>query len=113
MKDFQNISLSNAHPTTIAATKTVPTKIGNKNCSDDGPSNNNADNIRTGTESVQNKGDRPQSSPDVDFIVNLKGTEQLSCHDIESFGDTSNLDEAAKYGILTGHFHPDDDFKFQ
>ena len=44
---------------------------GNKNCSDDGPSSNNADDIYTGTESVQNKGDRPQSSSDVDFIVLL------------------------------------------
>ena len=79
---------------------------GNKNCSDDGPSNSNAYDIHTGTELVQNKGDRPQLSPDVDFIVNVKGTGQLSCHDI------ANLDEATKYRILTGYFHPDDDFKF-
>ena len=85
---------------------------GNKNCRDDGPSNNNADDIHTGSESVQNKGDRPQSSSDVDFIVNVEGTEQLSCHDIANFEDTLNLDESTKYRILTGHFHPDDDFKF-
>ena len=65
----------------------------------------------TGTESVQNKGGRPQSSSDVDFIVNVEGTKQLSCHDIANFEDTLNLDEATKYRILTGHFHPDDDFK--
>ena len=79
---------------------------GNKNCSDDGPSNSNAYDIHTGTELVQNKGDRPKLSPDVDFIANVKGTGQLSCHDI------ANLDEATKYRILTGYFHPDDDFKF-
>ena len=66
----------------------------NKNCSDDGPSNNNADDIHTGTESIQSKGDRPQSSSDVDFIVNVGGTEQLSCHDIANFEDALNLDEA-------------------
>ena len=49
---------------------------------------------------------------DVDFIVNVEGTEQLSCHDIANFEDTLNLDESTKYRILTGHFHPDDDFKF-
>ena len=32
----------------------------NKICSDDGPLNNDSDDIHTGTESVQNKGDRPQ-----------------------------------------------------
>ena len=76
----------------------------NKNCSDDGPSYNNLDDIHTGTESVQNKGDRPQSSSDVDFIVNVEGTERLSWHDIANFEDTLNLVEATKYGILTGHF---------
>ena len=60
---------------------------GNKNCSDDGPPSNNADDIHTGTESVHNKGDRPQSLSDVDFIVNVEGTEQLSCHDITNFED--------------------------
>ena len=84
----------------------------NKDYSDDDPSNNNADDIHTGTESAQNKGDRPQSSSDVDFIVNVEGTGQLSCYDIANFEHTSNLDEATKYRILTGHFHPDEDFKF-
>ena len=37
----------------------------NKNCSDDGPSNINADDIHTGIESVQNKGNRPKSSSDL------------------------------------------------
>ena len=74
--------------------------------------NNNADDIHTGTESEQNKGDRPQSSFDVDFIVNVEGTEQLSGHDVANFEDTLNLDEATKYRILTSHFHPVDDFKF-
>ena len=54
----------------------------NKNWSDDSPSNNNADDIHTSTESGQNEGDRPQSLSGVDFIVNVQGTEQLSCHDI-------------------------------
>ena len=70
------------------------------------------DDIHTGTESVQNKGDRSQSSSDVDFIVNVEGTEQLSCHDIANFENTLILDEATKYRILTGHFHPVNDFKF-
>ena len=68
--------------------------------------------IHSGTKSVQKKGDRPQSSSDVDFILNVKGTEQLYCHDIVNFEDTLNLDVATKYRILTGHFHSDDDFKF-
>ena len=64
--------------------------------------------MHTGTEFIQNKGDRPQSLSDVDFIVNAEGTEQLSCHDITNFENTLNLDEATKDRILTGHFHPDD-----
>ena len=72
--------------------KNNPHKYNNsddKNCIDDCPSNNNADDIHIGTESVQNKGDRPQSSSDVDFIVYVEGAEQLSCHDIANFEDTS------------------------
>ena len=79
----------------VTTTKTITVKItinniDNKNCSDDGPSNNNVDDIHTGTESVQNKGSRPQSLSDVDFIVNVEGTEQLSCHNIANFEDTIN-----------------------
>ena len=70
---------------------------GNKNCSDDGPSNSNAYDIHTGTELEQNKGDRPQLSPDVDFIVNVKDTEPLSCHNKVNFEDTLSLDKATKY----------------
>ena len=60
---------------------------GNKICSDDSPSNNNADDIHTGNKSIQNKLDRLQSSSDVDFIVNVEDTEQLSCYDIANFED--------------------------
>ena len=49
---------------------------------------------------------------DVDFIVNIGGTEQLSYHDITNFEDTLNLDEVTKYRILTGHFHPDNDSNY-
>ena len=38
----------------------------------------------------KNKGSRPQSLSDVDFIVNVEGTEQLSCHNIANFEDTIN-----------------------
>ena len=58
----------------------------NKNCSNDCLSNNNADGIHSGTKSVKKKGDRSQSLSDVDFIVNVKGTEQLYYYlDITSF----------------------------
>ena len=113
MKDVEKISLSNVLPTTTNKDNPHENNNGdNKNCRGDGPSNNNADYIHTGTESVQKKGDSPQSPSDVDFIVNVEDTEQLSFHDIANFEDTLNLDGATKYRILTGHFHPDDDFKF-
>ena len=83
-----------------------------KNCSDDSSLNNNAEDIQTGTDSVQNKGVRLQSSSDSDFIANVEGTEHLFCHDIANFKGTLNLGEATEYQVLTGHVHPDDDFKF-
>ena len=115
VKDVEKISLSKVLPTTLTATTKNPYEINNidnKSCSDGGPSNNNSDDIHTGTESVQNKSDRPQSSSDVDFIVNVEVTERLSSSDTANFKDALNLDKATKYRILTGHFHPDDDFKF-
>ena len=48
----------------------------NKNCSNDGPSKNNVDDIHSGTESLQNKDDRLKSSSNVYFIVNFKDIEQ-------------------------------------
>ena len=59
----------------------------NKSCSNGGLWNNKADGIHSGTKSVQEKGDRPQSSSDIDFILNVKDTEQLYCHDIANFED--------------------------